>query len=102
MEVNDDIFHLGIVYGALRAAAPRFFGLRVIIEEADEIDRVQIDEIEAARVFDPASEYQVQLAHGGPASRILGVMRTGTSALFFLPNRPKGGLRRRLGGVAGP
>jgi hypothetical protein len=40
MEVNDDIFHLGIVYGALRAAAPRLFGLCVIIEEADEIDRV--------------------------------------------------------------
>ena len=66
MQVNNDIFHLGIVDGALRAAAPGFFGFGVIIEEADEVDRVQIDEIEAAWVFDAAPEYQVKLAHGGP------------------------------------
>ena len=41
VQVDDDIFHLGIVDGALGLAAPRLFGLGIAVVEADEVDRVR-------------------------------------------------------------
>ena len=70
VQVDDDIFHLGIVNRALGAAAPGVLRLGVAVEEADEVDGVEIDEIEAARVFYAAAEHQMKLAHGRSASRI--------------------------------
>jgi hypothetical protein len=62
MEVDDDIFHLGVVDGALGSAAPGVEGAGIIGEEADEIDRGEV-EIEPARILDPAAEDEVELAH---------------------------------------
>ena len=58
VQVDDDIFHLGIVDGALGLAAPRVLGLGIAFVEADQVDLVEIDEFEAARVLDPAAEHQ--------------------------------------------
>src|SRR6476619_1801545 len=68
VEVDDDIFHLGVVDGALGRDAPGLFGLGIAVEQADEIDRVQIGEVKAARILDAAAEDEVKLAHGRPAS----------------------------------
>jgi hypothetical protein len=43
VQVDDHIFHLGIVDGALRLAAPRVFGIGIIAVEADEVDRIEIE-----------------------------------------------------------
>ena len=40
VEVDDDIFHLGVVDGALGGAAPRFLGLGIAVEQPDEVDGV--------------------------------------------------------------
>ena len=42
--MDDDIFHLGIVDGALGGAAPGFVGGRIIVVDADEVDRIEIGE----------------------------------------------------------
>ena len=63
MQVNDDIFHLGIVDGALGLAAPGVLGRRVAVVDANQIDAVEV-EIEAARVLHAPAEYEVKLAHG--------------------------------------
>lgn len=63
MKVNDDVPHFGVVDGALRCTAPGLLGLRIVVEQSDEVDRVQIGEVQALRVFDPAAEYEVELAH---------------------------------------
>jgi hypothetical protein len=65
VEVDHHIFHLGVVHGALRGAAPRIFRALVVREHADEVDRVEIGEVEAARVGDAAAENEVKLTHGG-------------------------------------
>ena len=36
VQMDDDIFHLGVVDGALGGAAPGFFGAGVAVEQADE------------------------------------------------------------------
>ena len=41
VQVDDDIFHLGIVDRALGLAAPRVFGGGVAVVNADEVDRVR-------------------------------------------------------------
>src|SRR5918993_473585 len=61
--MDDDIFHLGVVDRPLGLAAPRVLGLGVAFIEADEVDLVEVDELEPARVLDPTAEHQVQLAH---------------------------------------
>ena len=63
MEVDDDIFHLGIVDAALGLAAPRILRRGIAVVDADQVDRVEV-EVEAARILDPPAEYQVKLAHG--------------------------------------
>ena len=62
VEVDDDIFHLGVVDGALGAAAPGVERAGIIGIEADQVDRVEV-EVEAARILDPAAEHQMELAH---------------------------------------
>ena len=44
VEVDDHIFHLGIVDGALGLAAPGVLGRGIAVVDADEVDRVEIDE----------------------------------------------------------
>ena len=68
MEVDHDIFHFSVVDGALRGAAPGFLGGGIAVEQADEVDGVEVDEVEAARILDAASKDEVKLAQGRPAS----------------------------------
>ncbi len=70
VKVDDDIFHFRIVDRTLRAPAPGVFRLGIAFEQTDEVDRAEVDEFEALRIFDAASEHQVKLAHGRSASRI--------------------------------
>src|SRR3546814_17806635 len=53
---SDDIFHLGIVDGALRGGAPRLFGRLIVGKQADDVEGVQIDEIEVLRIADASAE----------------------------------------------
>jgi len=69
VEVDDHIFHLGIVDAALGFAAPGVFSRREAVVDADEINVIEVDEVEPARILDPPSEDQVKLAHRRPASR---------------------------------
>ena len=64
VEVDDDIFHLGVVDGALGVAAPGVERAGIIGKEADEVDRGEV-EVEALRILDPAAEDEMELAHGG-------------------------------------
>ena len=63
-----DIFHFGVVDGALRTSAPGILGSRVIVVDADQVDGAEV-EIEAARILHAAPEYKVKLAHERFASR---------------------------------
>ncbi len=68
VEVDDDIFHLGVVDGALGGAAPGFLGFGIAVEQADEVDGIEIGEVEAAGIADAAAEDEMKLAHARPAS----------------------------------
>ncbi len=63
VEVDDDIFHFCIVDGALGGGAPGFFGAFVIGEDADDVDRFQIVEIQRHRIGDATPEHEVEFAH---------------------------------------
>src|SRR4051812_916848 len=91
MEVDDNIFHLGIVDGPLRLAPPGVERRRIIGIEADHLDAVEV-EIEAARILDPAAEYEVQLANERGAKSISKRVET--------PNPPE--LQAERSGAAGP
>ena len=69
VEVDDDIFHFGIVDRRLRLAAPRFLGGGIAVVDADQVDAGEVGELEALRVLDPPAEDQVELAHLGPLAR---------------------------------
>src|SRR5690242_14226436 len=69
VEVDDHIFHLGVVDGPLRRAAPGLFGVGIIVEQTDQVDRIQVDEVETAGILDPPAENQVKLAHARPATK---------------------------------
>ena len=90
--MDDDIFHLGVVDGSLGVAAPGVEGARIIWEEADDLDRFEV-EVEALRVLDPASEDEVELAHGSERGR------APESSRF--PERRASGLVRAPGRVGG-
>jgi formate hydrogenlyase transcriptional activator len=62
VQVDDDIFHLGIVDRALGAAAPGVEGAGVIRIETDQIDGRKV-KVEALRILDPTAEDQMQFAH---------------------------------------
>jgi hypothetical protein len=68
MEMDDDIFHLGIIHGALSGAPPRVLGFLVSIVEANHVDLGQIFEIEPLRIPDSSAEYQMHFAHVNPPS----------------------------------
>jgi hypothetical protein len=69
VQVDHDIFHFRVVDRALGLAAPGVFGSRVAVVNADEVDAVEIDEVEAASRIRAASEHEVKLAHPpGPSS----------------------------------
>ena len=81
MEVDHDIFHFGVVDGALGLAAPRILGVGVIIEQADQVDRTLIDEVETLRILDATAEHEVKLAHARPASSKSGACEPGLRGL---------------------
>ena len=86
--MDHDIFHLGIVDGSLRGAAPGVEGACIIRIEADDMGRRKV-EIEAARILDPAAEDEVELAHAGSDSAgAVGGKSVGhdTSRLSLIPN----------------
>lgn len=57
--MDDDIFHLRIVNGALRRGAPRFFGRIIVVVKADDVQVIQAREVEAARIVHAAPEDEV-------------------------------------------
>ena len=63
MEVHDDIFHLGIVDGALRGGAPRLFGRGVIGKDTDHVELGRVDKVERLRILHASAENEMQLAH---------------------------------------
>ena len=69
MQVNHDIFHLGIVDRALSLAAPGVLSRGEAVVDADQIDRIEI-EVEALRVRVPPAEDVVKLALGLRATTI--------------------------------
>ena len=60
--MDDDIAHLGIVDRALRRAPPGILGALVVVVEAHDVERLQVDEIEGAGVLDPAAEDEMEFA----------------------------------------
>ena len=68
VEVDDNIFHFGIVVAALRRAAPGVFRGGIAVVDADQIDMIEVGELQAARILDAAAEDEVKLAHGRAAS----------------------------------
>ena len=63
MQVDDDIAHFGVVDGALCRTSPSLFSLGIIVEHADEINCLEVDEVEGLRIVDPSAEHKVELAH---------------------------------------
>src|SRR3546814_11452 len=64
VEVDDDIFHLGIIHRSLGIGAPGVERARIIGEKADHVDRWKVDEFQAPRILDAAAEDEMKLAHG--------------------------------------
>src|SRR4029453_11274700 len=98
VEVDDDIFHLGIVDRALGGAAPGLLCRRIAVVEPNKVNIVEIDEVQTLRILDPTAEYEVKLAHGRLPTINCGGCEC--SVLFG----PDGGdccLRRCLGCVPG-
>src|SRR6185369_10031646 len=60
-------------------AAPCVLGSGIAVVDADEIDGLEV-EVEAARVLDPATEDQVQLAHRAPPLIVQPWLRTAATA----------------------
>ena len=69
MQVDDEIFNLGIVNGALRLDATGLFRRRITVKDADEVDRPEI-EVESLRVLHAPAKDQVKLAHIPPLAGI--------------------------------
>ena len=46
MQMDDHIFDLGVVDGALGLAAPRLLGCGIAVVDADQIDVMEIGEVE--------------------------------------------------------
>ncbi len=80
--MDDDVFHLGVIDGALRRASPCFLGVGIIAEQSDQIHLVEIDEIKTLRIRDPAPEHEVKLAHGRRASIKSGACEPAKSSIF--------------------
>jgi hypothetical protein len=59
VEMHDDIFHLGIVNGALSGTAPCFLGRGEILEKAYDIEFAKIFEFKRTRIFDPSAKDQM-------------------------------------------
>ena len=64
VQMHDEIFHLCIVHRPLRIGAPGLFGCRISRKYADDVELAYILEIQAARVFDPAAEHEVEPGMG--------------------------------------
>src|SRR3546814_20598520 len=52
VEVDDDIFHLGIIHRSLGIGAPGVERARIIGEKADHENRGKVDEFQAPRILD--------------------------------------------------
>jgi len=100
VQVNDHIFHLGIIDRALGPAAPGLFGLSIALKKADEVDVVEIDEVQAARILNAASENEMKLAHGAPASRIRRLCEPAPGRSFAAADSTERRLRRSFRSVA--
>src|SRR5947209_149034 len=68
MEVDHDIFHFGIIDGALRLPTPGFLGRRVAVVDTDEINRVKV-EVETSRVPDSPAKDEMKFAHKRPLAQ---------------------------------
>ena len=90
--MDHDIFHLGIVDGALRCAAPCVLRGRIAVVDTDNVDGVHV-ELEAARIFDPAAEHEVKLAHTGSLAELR------AASAFGIARGVERGIGRRLGGI---
>jgi hypothetical protein len=66
MKVHDYVLHLGIVNGPLRVGSPRVLRARIIREQADQVNLVEIDEIQSLRITHATAEHQVHLTHFQP------------------------------------
>jgi hypothetical protein len=60
--MDHNVFHLGIVDGALGIRTPRVECAGIIGKHPDNVDRVEI-EIETLWVLDPSAEDEVEAAH---------------------------------------
>ena len=65
MQVNDDVFLVGVIYRRMALAAPGFVGQLVVRKDPDDLKSVEVDEIHPARIFYFAAENEVEeLRHG--------------------------------------
>src|SRR6476469_4019596 len=88
VQVDDHIFHLGVVHRALRLAAPSLLGCGIAVVDADEVYAVHV-EVEAARVLDPTAEHQMELAHDAELIEAVRKRVKACCARRRAPHRPK-------------
>ena len=65
MQVNNDVFLIGIIDRRMALTAPGFVGQLVVGKDPHDLETVQVDEIDSARIFYFAAENKVEeLRHG--------------------------------------
>lgn len=62
VQMNDDIFHFGVVDRFLCCGTPGLFRGCIVREHADNVELIKISELQCLRVFDPAPEHQMQFS----------------------------------------
>src|SRR6478672_1701626 len=88
VQVDDHIFHLGVVHRALRLSAPSLLGGGIAVVDADEVDAVHV-EVEPARILDPTAEDQMKLAHDAELIEAVRKRVKACCARRPVPRRPK-------------
>ena len=63
MQVDDDIFHLGIINCALRPAAPSLFSIGIVAIDPDQIERIKVGEFKVLRIGHAAAHHEVEFLH---------------------------------------
>ena len=71
MQVNDDVFLVGVIDRRVALTAPGFVGQLVVGKDPDDLEMVEVNKIHSARIFYFAAENEVEeLRHGAKDKQV--------------------------------
>ncbi len=72
MQVNDDVFLVGVIDRRMALTAPGFVGQLVVRKYPDDLETVEVDEIHSARIFYFAAKNEVEELRHGAEDKLVG------------------------------